>query len=45
MEMRNKVWMKLFDKSKIPQRNSNQDKNIILFVIKSDKSDLFFNQF
>jgi hypothetical protein len=30
---------------KIPQRNSNQDKAATLFAIKSNKSDLFFNQF
>jgi hypothetical protein len=43
--MRDKVLMKLFDKSETPQRNSNQDKDATLFVIKSDKYDLFFNQF
>jgi len=37
--------MKFFDKSETPQRNSNQDKDITLFVIKSNKFDLFFNQF
>jgi hypothetical protein len=42
MEMRDKVWIQLFDKSKTPQRNSNHDKDAPLFVIKSDKSDLFF---
>jgi len=42
--MRDKVWMKLFDKSETPQRNFNQDKATTLFVIKSDKFDLFFNQ-
>jgi hypothetical protein len=45
MEMRDKVLMKLFDKSETPQRNSNQDKDATLFMIKSDKYDLFFNQF
>ena len=43
--MRDKVLMKLFDKSETPQRNSNQDKDATLFMIKSDKYDLFFNQF
>jgi hypothetical protein len=28
----------------MPQRNFNQDKATTLFVIKSDKFDLFFNQ-
>ena len=37
--------MKFFDKSETPQRNSNQDKDVTLFVIKSNKFDLFFNQF
>jgi len=37
--------MKLFDKLEMPQRNSNQNKDTTLFVIKSDKSDLFFNKF
>jgi hypothetical protein len=36
--------MKFFDKCKTPQKNSYEDKDIILFVIKSDKSELFFNQ-
>jgi hypothetical protein len=45
MEMRNKFRMKLFDKLEMPQRNSKHDKDTTLFVIKSDKSDLFFNQF
>jgi len=36
--------VKLFDKSKTPQRNSNLDKDVTLFVIKSDKSDFFFLQ-
>jgi hypothetical protein len=37
--------MKLFDKSETPQRNFNQDKDAIIFVIKSDKSDFFFSNF
>jgi hypothetical protein len=36
--------MKHFDKLETPQRNSNQDKKVILFMIKSDRSDLFVNQ-
>jgi len=43
--IKDKVWIKLFDKLEIPQRNSNKDKDVILFVIKSNKFDLFFNQF
>jgi len=45
MGINDKVWIKLFDKLEIPQRNSNKDKDVILFVIKSDKFDWFFNQF
>ena len=45
MEIRVKVWIKLFDKLKMLQRNVNQDKNDTLFAIKSDKFGLFFNQF
>jgi hypothetical protein len=37
--------MKFFDKSETSQRNSNQDKDVTLFVIKSNKFDLFYNQF
>ena len=37
--------MKLFDKLKMSQRNFNHDKDVTHFVIKSDKSNLFFNQF
>jgi hypothetical protein len=43
MEMRDKISMKHFDKSKTSHKSSYQDKNITLFVIKSDKSDLFVN--
>ena len=37
--------MKLFNKLEMPQKKFNQDKDAKLFLIKRDKSDLFFNNF
>jgi len=45
LEMMDKVWMKLFNKLEMPQKKFNQDKDAKLFLIKRDKSDLFFNKF